>query len=440
MEWSARWGCESLVMLSSKPGESPKKLQLTDSEIVEDGELDARSFNLSVEGGGGSDSGSGVCGSDPGTKGSISASSGTSPKDDMIASNFNSPGDFYKKMEQQCVEVCVKSPPLDTLAGSVEPLIGLKLGKRTYFERGNVKSLSSVAPVSSAPTSKRTKPSSQGLQISRCQVEGCNLDLSSAKQYHKKHRVCEKHSKCPKVIVGGVERRFCQQCSRFHSLSEFDEKKRSCRRRLSDHNARRRNPRQDLIQFNSTTLPSSFYDDRLQVNFVLNQVPILHSKTAANSSWDTQSSKFTISEEFISEPEKTTSINRQPYISGIQLPNATGMHSNAWNWPLTSKGTNAEVFGQGSPSNVCTMQEFACALSLLSTPSQSSFEPISISNCNPAAHANQSNFPAETMLHASANANANAIPQGLPLASSSSEYWAVFNQFPCPYPGWGCQY
>ncbi|XP_019180489.1 PREDICTED: squamosa promoter-binding-like protein 3 isoform X2 [Ipomoea nil] len=393
MEWSARWGCESLVMLSSKPGESPKKLQLTDSEIVEDGgELD----------GGGSDSGSGVYGSDPGqvhsTKGSISLK---------------------------------KSPPRDTLVGSVEPLIGLKLGKRTYFERGNVKSLSSVAPVSSAPMSKRTKSSSRGSQISRCQVEGCNLDLSSAKQYHKKHRVCEKHSKCPKVIVGGVERRFCQQCSRFHSLSEFDDKKRSCRRRLSDHNARRRNPRQDLIQFNSTSLPSSFYDDRLQVNFVLNQVPVVHSKTAANSSWDTRSSKFTISEEFISEPEKTTSINRQPYISGIQLPNATGLHSNAWNWALTSKATNAEDFGQGPPSNVCTMQEFACALSLLSTPSQSSFEPISVSNGNPAGHANQSNFPAETMLHA------DTIPQGLPLASSE---YSVFNQFPWPYPGWGCQY
>jgi hypothetical protein len=29
-------------------------------------------------------------------------------------------------------------------------------------------------------------------------------------------------------------------CQRFHGLSEFDEKKKSCRRRLSDHNARRR--------------------------------------------------------------------------------------------------------------------------------------------------------------------------------------------------------
>lgn len=223
MEWSARWDCESLVMLSSKPCESPKKLQLTESEIVEKGELDARSFNLSGEGGGGSDSGSGIYGSDAGqvysTKGSTSASSDSSPKDDKIASNLSfevledSPVDFNKKMEQCQVEVCLK-PSLDASVGSVEPLIGLKLGKRTYFGNSNVQSSSSVAPMSSAPMSKRTKSSSQGSQISRCQVEGCNLDLSSAKQYHKKHRVCEKHSKCPKVIVGGVERRFCQQCSR----------------------------------------------------------------------------------------------------------------------------------------------------------------------------------------------------------------------------------
>lgn len=46
---------------------------------------------------------------------------------------------------------------------------------------------------------------------------------------------------------------------RFHSLSEFDEKKRSCRRRLSDHNARRRKPRQETIQFHSAKLTSSFY-------------------------------------------------------------------------------------------------------------------------------------------------------------------------------------
>lgn len=42
-------------------------------------------------------------------------------------------------------------------------------------------------------------------------------------------------------------------------MSEFDEKKRSCRRRLSDHNARRRKPHQETIQFNSARLSSLYY-------------------------------------------------------------------------------------------------------------------------------------------------------------------------------------
>ncbi|PIA35202.1 hypothetical protein AQUCO_03600099v1 [Aquilegia coerulea] len=58
--------------------------------------------------------------------------------------------------------------------------------------------------------------------------------------YHFKHRVCEFHSKAPVVIVSGVSKRFCQQCSRFHELSEFDDVKRSCRKRLAGHNERRR--------------------------------------------------------------------------------------------------------------------------------------------------------------------------------------------------------
>ncbi|KAJ9567516.1 hypothetical protein OSB04_003482 [Centaurea solstitialis] len=75
-----------------------------------------------------------------------------------------------------------------------------------------------------------------------CQVLGCNKSLVSCKDYHKRHKVCEIHSKTAKVIVKGVEQRFCQQCSRFHLLSEFDDGKRSCRKRLADHNERRRKP------------------------------------------------------------------------------------------------------------------------------------------------------------------------------------------------------
>nr|GMD25589.1 squamosa promoter-binding-like protein 6 [Ipomoea batatas] len=76
-----------------------------------------------------------------------------------------------------------------------------------------------------------------------CQVDGCKMDLSFSKYYHQRHRVCVEHSKTIKAILHGVEQRFCQQCSRFHLLAEFDDDKRSCRKRLACHNKRRRKPR-----------------------------------------------------------------------------------------------------------------------------------------------------------------------------------------------------
>ncbi|CAF1905899.1 hypothetical protein HID58_046984 [Brassica napus] len=89
---------------------------------------------------------------------------------------------------------------------------------------------------------KKTRASNSCSQSPLCQVYGCNMDLSFSKDYHKRHRVCDAHSKSSVVIVSGVEQRFCQQCSRFHFLSEFDDGKRSCRRRLAGHNERRRKP------------------------------------------------------------------------------------------------------------------------------------------------------------------------------------------------------
>jgi hypothetical protein len=53
----------------------------------------------------------------------------------------------------------------------------------------------------------------------RCQVEGCGVELRAAKEYHRKHRVCEAHTKSPRVVVAGQERRFCQQCSRWVFLT-----------------------------------------------------------------------------------------------------------------------------------------------------------------------------------------------------------------------------
>lgn len=62
---------------------------------------------------------------------------------------------------------------------------------------------------------KRTRaPSNVGAQVPSCLVDGCNSDLSKCRDYHRRHKVCEFHSKTSKVSIAGQELRFCQQCSR----------------------------------------------------------------------------------------------------------------------------------------------------------------------------------------------------------------------------------
>ncbi|KAA8529557.1 hypothetical protein F0562_033644 [Nyssa sinensis] len=428
MDWNAKWDWENLAMFSSKVVESSKKLQPTDWGIEEEGELDAVSFNLS-RGGGGSSSDLGLGSS---AKSSISASTDSSSKEGTKTSTFTFeafegfPGDFNKKKEFARAELNGTSPPLEASVGSGEPLIGLKLGKRTYFENicagSNAKTSSfSVIAASSATTAKKIKSSCQSTPPPRCQVEGCNLDLSAAKEYHRKHRVCESHSKCSKVIVGGQERRFCQQCSRFHGLSEFDEKKRSCRRRLSDHNARRRKPQQEPIQFDSTRLSSSFYGERQQMSFKLNNAPLVHTRPAANPTWEsTCSSKFTLTKGCLLRPKKAGGIDERPHLPDVELPYAISMLSHDSNRFLPSKGTTAEVFNQGLKesifsSNLDVAPDLRRALSLLSTNSWGS-EPESITLDQP-MHVNHTSMPQSMM---------RTVSQGLPLASP--EYWQTEQQ------------
>lgn len=104
-------------------------------------------------------------------------------------------------------------------------LMCLKLGKRHYY--------GDVANYSIPTTTKKGKPyyhyyhhddggilvddqrpSTAAPPVPRCQVDGCNAVLVNAKDYHRRHKVCEIHSKAPKVSVLGLEQRFCQQCSR----------------------------------------------------------------------------------------------------------------------------------------------------------------------------------------------------------------------------------
>ncbi|KAK4745296.1 hypothetical protein SAY87_011608 [Trapa incisa] len=103
-----------------------------------------------------------------------------------------------------------------------------------------------------------------------CQVEDCGADLSNAKDYHRRHKVCEMHSKATRALVGNIMQRFCQQCSRFHALQEFDEGKRSCRRRLAGHNKRRRKTNAD-----ATSSANPLSDDQTNGYLLISLLKIL---------------------------------------------------------------------------------------------------------------------------------------------------------------------
>ncbi|CAN6440650.1 unnamed protein product [Victoria cruziana] len=117
--------------------------------------------------------------------------------------------------------------------GVKDSLNGLKLGKRTYFQDGGTgggggaaKSKGNFQASPSASASAATPKRARGLvqigQPPRCQVEDCKVDLTGAKAYYCRHKVCGVHSKSPKVIVAGIEQRFCQQCSsRIGLLTDF---------------------------------------------------------------------------------------------------------------------------------------------------------------------------------------------------------------------------
>lgn len=160
------------------------------------------------------------------SKSSISASVDSSSKamKRLPEVDFESVGGFLvhlnKNKDLARVHDFRTSHAVESAEGIKESVMGLKLGKRTYFEDpcagSNIKSPSSSASFTPSTTLvKKSRVYQQSLLSSYCQVEGCNIDLSTAKDYHRKHRVCESHSKSPKVVVAGQERRFCQQCSRW---------------------------------------------------------------------------------------------------------------------------------------------------------------------------------------------------------------------------------
>ncbi|KAJ6435980.1 hypothetical protein OIU84_001083 [Salix udensis] len=401
MDWNStasegNW--ENIVGLSTKASDIPKQVPLVYHETEGDGAID-KVITYSSGGGGlsssdlwhGSSSNNSVSPSvDSSLKGGIKTYS--------TADGF--PGVIIRK-DMTRVESTENTPSLGASASSGEPIIGLKLGKRMYFEdicsTSTAKSSSSsIVSTPCTATTKRSRASYPSTQSPRCQVEECNLDLKSAKDYHRRHRICEKHSKSPKVIVAGMERRFCQQCSRFHELSEFDDKKRSCRRRLSDHNARRRRPQPEAIRFNSARPPpSSFY---------------------GNSTWQSECSfKVTHAGDFLIRPAKAGAIHRQLSYSCNEVSDAASTIQTDSDKILSFERSTPRAFSQGFEgsaitSNIEVAPDLRRALSLLSTTSWGSNEHGSTS-LDQLMLANQTSFT-QPMI--------NAELQNCPVASSQN--------------------
>ena len=121
--------------------------------------------------------------------------------------------------ENNCVHQSVQRIINQKESNPNDSMIGLELGKRTYFEvpgsAGGSTNNVNVGQMcnNNKLTSSQKRPRNSTLNP-KCQVEGCKTDLSSVKDYHRRHKVCPLHSKSTMVIVSGQEQRFCQQCSR----------------------------------------------------------------------------------------------------------------------------------------------------------------------------------------------------------------------------------
>ncbi|TXG57697.1 hypothetical protein EZV62_015526 [Acer yangbiense] len=304
------------------------------------------------------------------------------------------------------------SPP----NSSTESLNGLKFGQKIYFEDvGTTTSVKASGPGSSSSTTTATGSGSgsgsgsgrkvrsggvvQSGQAARCQVEGCQVDLSDAKAYYSRHKVCSMHSKSPMVIVNGLQQRFCQQCSRFHQLPEFDQGKRSCRRRLAGHNERRRKPPPgSLLAARYGRLSSSSFENSSRVGGFLVDFSA-YPRIANRDPWPA-----------------TRSSERMP---GNQTT-VTARHLPHSPWQNYSENPPSDLFVQSSagetgfsspgiPSGDCFsgVSDSSCALSLLSN------QPWGSRN-------RSSGLGASDLMHA----------QGAPMAQPASPHGVAVNQYP----------
>ncbi|KAM0990367.1 hypothetical protein ACFX2I_008902 [Malus domestica] len=254
------------------------------------------------------------------------------------------------------------SPP----NSSAESLNGLKFGRKIYFEDGGFGALhkSSCGSAAGSSSAGATPPKKQRGggnlgQRPRCQVEGCEVDLSGAKPYYSRHKVCGLHSKTPTVIVAGLEQRFCQQCSRFHLLPEFDQGKRSCRRRLAGHNERRRKPPPGSILSTRGRLSSSLYENSSRIGSFLMDFTA-YPRFSGRDAWTTTTTRTSERAPVNQNANDAGKFLQQPWQSNTEI-STSGFY-------LQGSAGGTSYPGPGIPPGECVtvVTDSSCALSLLS--------------------------------------------------------------------------
>ncbi|XP_023531131.1 squamosa promoter-binding-like protein 6 [Cucurbita pepo subsp. pepo] len=261
-----------------------------------------------------------------------------------------------------------------------------------------------VSSSESSMPSKRVRASGLNSQTYFCQVYGCNKDLSSSKDYHKRHKVCEAHSKTAKVIVNGIEQRFCQQCSRFHLLAEFDDGKRSCRKRLAGHNERRRRPQVALNSSRAGRFLQSYNGSRFQgtpaTSFICQEIlpsGIMHPEKYGTSDWcrtvkiEDKNEYMPLSAVHVPSGHLHSKSLFSPYDIDTQIPpfHDNGLNAAATNmfkensnqYPISVGGVfnnpslgseYFSVFSAATTDRISGLSDSGCALSLLSSQTQNS--------------------------------------------------------------------
>lgn len=107
----------------------------------------------------------------------------------------------------------VEEPSFHTINGSPNGFsVDLKLGPLKKWKEPPLPMESS-----SSSSSKRARASNNNGSHQQvwCLVDGCSSELSKCKDYYRRNKVCQLHSKAAQVFINGKKQRFCQQCSRY---------------------------------------------------------------------------------------------------------------------------------------------------------------------------------------------------------------------------------